>query len=62
MSQALEPILGSQHLLWASVSPESVAQSTEPWTKVLQLHTGCGYIKHLLVTIHTGTIYLSPDA
>lgn len=30
MSQALEPILGSQHLFWATNSPESVAQSTEP--------------------------------
>lgn len=42
MSQALEPVLGSQHLFWASDSPESVAQSTEPWPKVLQLHMGYG--------------------
>lgn len=60
MSQALEPILGSQHLFWASNSPESVAQSTEPWPKVFQPHMGYGCVKHLAI-IHTGITYLSPD-
>lgn len=62
MSQALESFLGSQHLFLASDSPESVACSTEPWLKVLlQPHMDYGCIKHLLVTIDAGIIYLSPD-
>lgn len=61
VSQALEPVLGSQHLLRAPVSPESVAQSTDPRPKVLQLHTAHGCIEHLLVTLHAEMICLSPD-
>lgn len=56
MSQALEPVLGKSAPSLGIVSAESVAQSTEPWALVLQLHGGYGCTKYLLVTLCSGTI------